>query len=181
MLCDFSILDTFLIILFDWKSWNWFKFTKKEFGHISTVLSHRLPHWLNFFTCATFSVGPDEIRDSWLIQIQSDWIKVFPELRCSAISSPITPSIDINTIPNSTCNASDDFDAPNSHFQPLIQRSSMGNLKWDYPSGRCPSEAPQVVTTGTKGLTFLLNIPCLVSIVCLFLFINAWSRTPANH
>lgn len=78
---------------------------------------------------------------------------VIAELRCSAISSPISPSIDYPAfIPQNSNEHSGDFDAHTTSFQPLIQRNSMGNIKWDYGcNGRCPSEAPQVVT-GTKGL-----------------------------
>lgn len=76
------------------------------------------------------------------------------ELRCSAISSPITPSIEhSSTIPNSNLESGDFLDAHTSLYQPLIQRNSMGNIKWDYGSNavvRSTSEALQVVT-GTKG------------------------------
>ncbi|CRL04585.1 CLUMA_CG017654, isoform A [Clunio marinus] len=76
------------------------------------------------------------------------------ELRCSAISSPISPSIEhTNIIPASNVIEHGDFlDAYSTSYQPLIQRNSMGNIKWDCGNNdRSTSEAqtPQVVT-GTK-------------------------------
>jgi len=45
-------------------------------------------------------------------------------------------------------------------YQPLIQRTSMGNIKWERHLMDCngtsrSNVAPQAVLTGTKGLTFL--------------------------
>ncbi|CAG9798772.1 unnamed protein product [Chironomus riparius] len=76
------------------------------------------------------------------------------ELRCSAISSPINPSVDTSMIPNNDYTANEFLDA-HSTYQPLIQRFSMGNIypssKSSVESGRCNVEqAPQVVLTGTK-------------------------------
>lgn len=58
----------------------------------------------------------------------------------------------------------------------------MGNLKWDFGNnGRCPSEAPQVVT-GTKGLApFLLDNPeqfffLMITFLCFVFTLLAYDK-----
>lgn len=79
-------------------------------------------------------------------------------MRCSAISSPISPSIGTNIPQNSNVNDHNSDFATDAHYQPLIHRTSMGNLKLgfgkslDSDNGTSRNDAPHVVT-GTKGLT----------------------------
>jgi hypothetical protein len=87
-------------------------------------------------------------------------IYAFTELRCSAISSsPIT--IDHTVIPSLTEHITSDFMDTHSTYQPLIQRTSMGNdifvkcpSSVDEDNGSsCSNDAQNVdVATGTKGL-----------------------------
>lgn len=77
----------------------------------------------------------------------------FPELRCSAISSPITPSIEriehSSTIPNfnyNTIEHTSDF-SESAPIQPLIERTQLSLGKWDnrdnhIGSSRSSSDTP---------------------------------------
>lgn len=84
----------------------------------------------------------------------------FTELRCSAISSPITPSIDHTVIPSLTEHITSDFMDSHFTYQPLIQRTSMGNdifvkcpSSVDENGSSCSNDAQNVdVATGTEGL-----------------------------
>jgi len=78
----------------------------------------------------------------------------FPELRCSAISSPISPSIEriehSSTIPNfnyNTIEHMNDFSDTAPNHQPLIERNQLSLGKWEnrdnhIGSSRSSSETP---------------------------------------
>lgn len=82
-------------------------------------------------------------------------ISAFTELRCSAISSPITPSIDHTVIPSLTEHITSDFMDSHYTYQPLVHRTSMGNNEIFV---KCPSSengnscSNENVATGTEGL-----------------------------
>jgi hypothetical protein len=83
--------------------------------------------------------------------------RAFTELRCSAISSPITPSIDHTVTINE--HMSSDFTLDTHSYQPLVNRTSMGNdffVKCSSRSvddnGNSSNDAHSIeIATGTKG------------------------------
>lgn len=88
---------------------------------------------------------------------------IFLELRCSAISSPITPSIDHTVFPSLNEHMSSDFMDMHSSYQPLVQRTSMGNdIFVRYPSSiddnGSRSNDAQVEATGTEGSLIMAQL-----------------------
>lgn len=88
-------------------------------------------------------------------------INAFAELRCSAISSPITPSIDHTAFSSFNEHMSSDLDTHFQSYQPLIQRTSMGNVFVKCSSsvddiGSSSNDAQVEVVTGTEGSLFTI-------------------------
>jgi hypothetical protein len=99
------------------------------------------------------------------------------ELKCSAISSPIMPSVDTNIIPNANEHTNE------FTYQPLLQRTSMGNIYSSSKStssvesgNRTPQDfsAPSQVVSlnGTKGLLFLLISIAVCACTCFMIHIT---------